>query len=123
MKYFIHDNDLCDSPTMQSVIVELGLAGYGRAIIMLETLAKYVKNDGKFLFQLPLDRPMDISYWARKFQQTVEETERTFDAFERSALIGQWRETQTIFAPMLGERLDEYTKRLKPKTPKRRGSK
>ena len=111
VKWFTHDNDLHKWPPMQGIIAELGWAGYGRALAVLETLAKYVANDGKRNFILPLAKPMDINYWARELGQSVENTERMFDVFQSVALIQPWRETKAICAPMLGDRVDEWTKR------------
>ncbi len=111
MKWFIHDNDLHELPLGQEIIARLGWAGYGRAHALLETLTKLVPNDGKGIFQLPLAKPTDLGFWSRKFQQSEEETEQTFDVFEDARLIAPWRDNKVIYAPLLGERVDEYTKR------------
>ncbi|PYU58041.1 MAG: hypothetical protein DMG55_18050 [Acidobacteria bacterium] len=121
MKWWTHDSDLHNSPAMQEIIAELGLAGYGRANVLLETLAKYADHDGQFVFQMPLARPTDIKFWSREFRQSAEEVEHTFDIFEQAALIQPWREPKTICAPMLGARVDEWTKRKnKARSPKSR---
>src|SRR5260370_24856458 len=55
------------------------------------------------------------------FRSSAEEVEHTFDIFEQSALIQPWREPKTICAPMLGARVDEWTKRKnKARSPKKR---
>jgi len=87
---------------------------------LLETLAKYAHDDGQFVFQMPLARPTDIKFWSREFHLSAEEVEHTFDIFEQSALIQPWREPKTICAPMLGARVDEWTKRKnKARSPKK----
>jgi len=106
---------------MQEIIAELGLAGYGRANVLLETLARHANDDGQFVFQLPLARPTDIKFWTREFRQTTEQVEHTFDIFEQAALIQPWRKSKTICAPMLGARVDEWTKRKnKARSPRNR---
>ncbi len=111
MKWFAHDNDVHEMPLGQEIIARLGWAGYGRAHALLETLTKLVVNDGEGMFQLPLAKPTDLGFWSRKFQLSEQEVEETFDVFADARLIAPWRETQVIFAPLIGERLDEYTKR------------
>ena len=99
---------------MQGITAELGFAGYGRAIAMLEILAENggMANDD-FCPELSLTRPQsDLKFWARRFQLTPEETENIFDIFERYELITPWR-AGMISAPMLKERLDTWTRRLK----------
>ena len=121
MKWWTHDSDLHNSPAMQEIIAELGLAGYGRANVLLETLARHANDDGQFVFQLPLARPTDIKFWTREFRQTTEQVEHTFDIFEQAALIQPWRKSKTICAPMLGARVDEWTKRKnKARSPRNR---
>lgn len=112
MKWFTHDNDLSRTPQMQFVIAELGMAGYGQALIMLEVLSRETENDGRFQFQLPLTKTTDLRFWVRELHaSTVPEVEHAFDVFEEANLITSWRETQIISAPMLGERVDHWTKR------------
>ncbi len=111
MKWFTHDNDLSKSPRMQFIIAELGVTGYGQACILLEVLSRETENDGNFQFQLPLAKTTDLRFWARELHLTVSETEHTLDIFEQGDLILPWRETQVVSAPMLGERVDEWSKR------------
>ena len=109
MKWFTHDSDLSKTPQMQSILAESGVAGYGRAIIMLEILARQTKTGLEF--RLPLAKATGIKFWAREFLTSVEDAERTFDVFEEADLILPWRDTRMISSPMLGERVDEWTKR------------
>ena len=112
MKWFTHDNDLSRTPQMQFVIAELGMAGYGQALIMLEVLSRETENDGRFQFQLPLTKTTDLRFWVRELHASnVLDVEHAFDVFEQASLITSWRETQIISAPMLGERVDHWTKR------------
>src|SRR5258706_7845168 len=108
MKWFTHDSDLSKTPQMQAVIAELGVAGYGQAIIMLEILARQTKTGLEF--QLPLAKATGIKFWAREFLTSVEDAERTFDVFEKADLILPWRDTQMIYSPIVAERVDEWTK-------------
>jgi hypothetical protein len=100
---------------MKAVIAELGMAGYGQACVMLEILARENKNDGGYIFQLPLVRPTDLKFWAREFISSTQETERTFDVFEQADLIMPWRDSQIICAPLLGTRVDEWTRNKRNK--------
>jgi len=111
VKWYTHDGDLRNSPRMKAIIADLGMAGYGQAHIMLEILARESKDDSSCVFKLPLSKPTDLKFWSREFHLSPQETERVLDVFEESDLISPWRETQSICAPMLGERVDEWTKR------------
>lgn len=114
MKWFAHDSDLQDTPAMQGIIAELGFAGYGRAISMLETLAANGgMADNEFRPELPLDKPrFNIEFWARKFQCSSPEAEQVFNTFEKYELILPRSLANTINAPLLKERLDTWTKRI-----------
>src|ERR1700738_4053518 len=102
---------------MRAIRAELGWAGYGQAIAVLEILGEETKEGVQF--QLPLTKATDLKFWSREFLTSPEETERIFDIFEQSDLILPWRDTQVICAPMLGNRLDEWTRRKQKHTKSR----
>ena len=109
MKWFTHDCDLSKSPRMQAVIAELGPAGYGQALLLLEVLGRETRQGVQF--QLPLTKATDLKFWSRELLTSPAETERILDIFEQSDLIAPWRESNIICAPMLAERLDEWSRR------------
>ena len=123
MKWFEHDSSLRNTPMMQGIRYELGEAGYSRAMILLEVLAENGGLTTDFRPVLELGRPQsDFNFWAREFGGIpVEEVERTLTTFQKFDLIIDFKTSQTVCAPMLADRLDEFTKRKRSE--KLRGSK
>jgi hypothetical protein len=94
---------------MQAVIAELGATGYGQALLLLEVLGRETRQGVQF--QLPLTKATDLKFWARELLTSPADAEHILDIFEQSDLIAPWRESQIICAPMLAERLDEWSRR------------
>jgi hypothetical protein len=123
MKWFQHDGGLRNTPMMQGIRYELGEAGYSRAMILLEVLAENGGLATDFRPVLGLDKPQsDLNFWAREFGGiAVEEVEKTLATFVKFELILPFTSSKTVCAPMLADRLDEFTKRKRSE--KLRGSK
>jgi hypothetical protein len=123
MKWFSHDSGLRNTPMMRGIRHELGEAGFSRAMILLEVLAENGGMTDDFCPELSLEKPQsDVTFWAREFDNiSVAEVEKTLATFQKFELIIPFKESKTVCAPMLSDRLDEFTRRKRSE--KARGSK
>jgi hypothetical protein len=118
MRYFEHRNNLRNHPVMQPIIEKLGVAGYGKAVLLLEILTETggVGTD-RSEFSLPLSGPTDLTFWARQFQSSKAEARSTLVWFAKCGLILPFQESGEphISAPVIGDWLAEYQKKGKKK--------
>jgi len=112
VKWFTHDSNLRNTPMMRGIRRDLGEAGYGRAMILLETLAETGGMTEDFCPQLPLDKAAsDLDFWAAEFGTDRASAEQTLETFEKFELILPRKERLLVVAPMLGERLADWQRR------------